>query len=95
MIIEIEGPDLNKVLKLNEEKEIMKSATLNDHLLVYRKEGKLVGEYPIEGSFKMVRFFNDNPNYLLLIDECTEGKEISKSLPDGSVFSVRQVRNWK
>ena len=61
MIIEIEGPDLNKVLKLNEEKEIMKSATLNDHLLVYRKDGKVVGEYPIEGS----------------------------------VFSVRQVRNWK
>jgi|APGre2960657468_1045069.scaffolds.fasta_scaffold60636_3 hypothetical protein len=43
----------------------------------------------------MVRFFDDNPDYLLLIDACSEGKEISKSLPDGSVFSVRQVRKWK
>ena len=95
MIIEIEGPDLNKVLKLNEEKEIMKSATLNDHLLVYRKDGKLVGEYSIEGSFKMVCFFNDNPNYLFLIDACTEGKEINRTLEDGTSVSVRHVRKWK
>ena len=95
MIIEIEGPDLTKVLKLNEEKEIRKSATLNDHLLVYRKEGKVVGEYPIEGSFKIVRFLNDNPNYLLLIDECTEGKEINRTLEDGTSVSVRHVRKWK
>ena len=95
MIIEIGGPDLNKVLKLNEEKEIMKSATLNDHLLVYRKDGKVVGEYPIEGSFKIVRFLNDNPNYLLLIDECTEGKEINRTLEDGTSVSVRHVRKWK
>jgi hypothetical protein len=95
MIIEIEGPDLTKVLKLNEEKEITKSATLNDHLLVYRKEGKVVGEYPIEGSFKIVRFLNDNPNYLLLIDECTEGKEINRTLEHGTSVSVRHVRKWK
>jgi|APGre2960657468_1045069.scaffolds.fasta_scaffold60636_4 hypothetical protein len=51
MILQLEEQNLNKVLKLNEEKEITKSATLNDHLLVYRKDGKVVGEYPIKGSF--------------------------------------------
>ncbi len=39
MILQLEEQYLNMDLKLNEEKEITKSATLNDHLLVYRKEG--------------------------------------------------------
>ena len=95
MILQFEEKNLNMDLKLNEEKEIMKSATLNDHLLVYRKDGKVVGEYPIEGSFKIVRFLNDNPNYILLIDECTEGKEINRTLEDGTSVSVRHVRKWK